>query len=261
MIDLGLFRNVLVSEWTKLRSVRSTYWCVLVSIIVGVGLGAAISAGSAAGYSQESLHDQLLFDPAAISLAGLFFSQLALGVFAIMTVSAEYSTGMIRSTVAAVPQRGYLLAAKATMVALVSFVTSIAVAFTAFPIGQAILNRHHLGVSLGAPHVARAVLGGGLYIGALSLMALGLATIIRHTAGAITALVAVVFIIPIVTQLLPDSLQHDFARYLPANAGSAITNVVQTSDSLGPWSGYAVFLAWTALVIAIGYYMLRTRDV
>jgi hypothetical protein len=261
MIDFGLFRDVLLSEWTKLRSVRSTYWCVLVSIIVGVGLGAAISAGSAAGYSQESLHDRLLFDPAAISLAGLFFSQLALGVFAIMTVSAEYSTGMIRTTVTAVPQRGYILAAKATMVAIVSFVTSIAVAFTAFPIGQAILNRDHLGVSLGDPHVARAVLGGGLYIGALSMMALGLAAIIRHTAGAITALVAVVFIIPIVTQLLPDSLQHDFARYLPANAGSAITNVVQTSDSLGPWTGYAVFLGWVALVIGIGWYMLRTRDV
>ncbi|HEX3897629.1 MAG TPA: ABC transporter permease [Mycobacteriales bacterium] len=261
MIDFGLFRNVMLSEWTKLRSVRSTYWCVLVSIIVGVGLGAAISAGSAAGYSQQSAHDQALFDPAAISLAGLFFSQLALGVFAIMTVSAEYSTGMIRTTVAAVPQRGYVLAAKATMVALVSFVTSIAVAFTAFPIGQAILNRHHLGVSLSDPHVARAVLGGGLYIGALSMMALGLATIIRHTAGAITALVAVVFIIPIVTQLLPDSLQHDFARFLPANAGSAITNVVQSSDSLGPWTGYAVFLGWVALVIGAGWYMLRTRDV
>jgi hypothetical protein len=261
MIDLGLFRDVLVSEWTKLRTVRSTYWCVLVSIIVGVGLGAAISAGSAASYSQESAHDQYLFDPAAISLAGLFFSQLALGVFAIITMSSEYSTGMIRTTIAAVPQRGYVLAAKAAIVAIVSFVTSIAVAFTAFPIGQAILNRHHLGVSLSAPHVARAVLGGGLYIGALSMLALGLATIIRHTAGAITALVAVVFIIPIVTQLLPDSLQHDFARYLPANAGSAITNVVQTSDSLGPWAGYAVFLGWVALVIGAGWYMLRTKDV
>ena len=261
MIDVGLFRDVLVSEWTKLRSVRSTYWCVLLAIILGIGLGAAISAGSAAGYSDQSAHDRALFDPAAISLAGLFFAQLALGVFAIMTVSAEYSTGMIRTTVAAVPRRGYVLAAKAMLVALVSFVTSIAVAFTAFPIGQAILNRHHLGVSLGDPHVARAVLGGGLYIGALSMMALGLAVIIRHTAGAITALVAVVFIIPIVTQLLPDSIQHDFSRYLPANAGSAITNVVQSSNSLGPWTGYAVFLGWVALVIGAGYYLLKTRDV
>lgn len=261
MIDVGLLRDVLVSEWTKLRSVRSTYWCVLLAIILGIGLGAAISAGSAAGYSDQSAHDRALFDPAAISLAGLFFAQLALGVFAIMTVSAEYSTGMIRTTVAAVPRRGYVLAAKAMLVALVSFVTSIAVAFTAFPIGQAILNRHHLGVSLGDPHVARAVLGGGLYIGALSMMALGLAVIIRHTAGAITALVAVVFIIPIVTQLLPDSIQHNFSRYLPANAGSAITNVVQSSNSLGPWTGYAVFLGWVALVIGAGYYLLRTRDV
>lgn len=261
MIDFKLFRDVLISEWTKVRTVRSTYWCVLLAIILGIGLGAAISAGSAAGYSSESVHDQLLFDPAAISLAGLFFAQLALGVFAIMTVSSEYSTGMIRTTISAVPQRGYVLAAKATMVALVSFATSIGVAFAAFPIGQAILNTKHLGVSLGDPGVTRAVLGGGLYIGGLSLLAVGLAAIIRHTAGAITALVALVFIIPIVTQLLPDSLQRDFSRFLPANAGSAITNVVQTSDSLGPWTGYGVFLVWIAVVLGAGWYLLQTRDV
>jgi hypothetical protein len=261
VIDFRLFRDVLISEWTKVRSVRSTYWSVLLSIVLGIGLGAAISAGSAAGYSKESLHDRLLFDPAAISLAGLFFSQLALGVFAIMTVSSEYSTGMIRTTLTAVPQRGYVLAAKATLVAAISMITSIAVAFAAFSIGQVILNTKHLGVSLGDPHVTRAVLGGGLYIGALSLLALGLAAIIRHTAGAITALVALVFIIPIVTQLLPDSLQRDFSRYLPANAGGSITNVVQTSDALGPWTGYFVFLAWVAVAIGVGWYMLRSRDV
>jgi hypothetical protein len=261
MIDLTLFKNVLLSEWTKLRSVRSTYWSVLLSIVLGIGLGAAISAGSASSYSEMSLHDRLLFDPAAISLAGLFFSQLALGVFAIMTVSSEYSTGMIRTTVTAVPRRGYVLAAKATLVAAVSIITSIGVAFAAFLIGQAIFARHHLGVSLSDPGVARAVLGGGLYIGGLSLLALGLATIIRHTAGAITALVALVFIIPIVTQLLPDSLQRNFSRYLPANAGGAITSVVQTSNSLGPWTGYAVFLAWAALTLGTGWYLLRSRDV
>ena len=261
MIDFPLFRDVLVSEWTKLRSVRSTYWSVLLAIVLGIGLGAAISAGTAASYSDMSLHDRLIFDPAAISLAGLFFAQLALGVFAIMTVSAEYSTGMIRTTLAAVPQRGYVLAAKATLVAAISFLTSIGVAFAAFAIGQLIFARHHLSVGLGDPGVTRAVLGGGLYIGGLSLFALGLAAIIRHTAGAITGLVAVVFIIPIVTQLLPESLQHNFSRYLPANAGSAVTNVVQIPQSLGPWTGYLVFLGWIAVVMGTGYYLLRTRDV
>jgi hypothetical protein len=261
VIDLRLFADVLRSEWTKVRSVRSTYWSVLLSIVLGVGLGAAISAGSASSYSKMSLHDRLLFDPAAISLAGLFFSQLALGVFAILVISSEYSTGMIRTTISAVPQRGYVLAAKALMVAVVSLITSVAVAFSAFAIGQAILGRHHLGVSLSDPGVTRAVLGGGLYIGALSLLALGLGAVIRHTAGAITALVAVVFIIPIVSNLLPDSLQHDISRWLPANAGGAITNVVQTSDSLGPWTGYGVFLGWAALALGTGWYLLRTRDV
>jgi hypothetical protein len=106
------------------------------------------------------------------------------------------------------------------------------------------------------------VFGGGLYIGGLVLIALGLATIVRVTAGAITALVALVFVIPIVAQLLPDSWQHDIVRYLPAQAGSAIFNVVpQGSNSLSPGTGYLVFLVWAAGFLGIGWYMLRTRDV
>jgi ABC-type transport system involved in multi-copper enzyme maturation permease subunit len=261
MIDLALFRAVLMAEWTKLRSVRSTYWSILIAILLGIGLSAAISAGAAASYSGLDLHDRLTFDATAISTSGLFFAQLALGVFAIVTMSAEYSTGSIRATMAAVPKRGYVLAAKAVMVAGVSLVVAVGVAFAAFEIGQLIFSRHGLDVSLSDPGVARAVLGSGLYIAGLVLFALGLATIIRHTAGAITALVALVFIIPIVSNLLPTSLQHDVSRYLPANAGSAITATVKVPELLSPWAGYGVFLAWAASALGIGWYLLRTRDV
>lgn len=261
MIDIALFRDVAKSEWTKLRSVKSTYWTVLSAIVLGIGLGAAISAGNAHDYRHLSLQDKLTFDPTSLSTAGLFFAQLALGVLAILVMSSEYSTGTIRTTMAAVPQRGYTLVAKSLLVGLLSLLLATGMAFVAFFIGQAIFAGFNLNVSIHDPGVLRAVIGAGLYIGVLTLFAVGLATIIRHTAGAITALVAVVFIIPIVSTLLPDSWQHDFSRYLPANAGSAITSVVHDSSALPPWPGFFVFLAWAVVSIGVGGYLLRTRDV
>jgi ABC-type transport system involved in multi-copper enzyme maturation permease subunit len=261
MIDLALFRDVLRSEWTKLRSVRSTYWSIFAAVVVGIGLGAAISAGNAHSYSQMSPQDKATFDPTSLSTAGLFFAQLALGVMAIMAVTSEYSTGTIRTTLAAVPQRGYVLAAKALLVSAISLVLATAIAFAGFFVGQAIFARHHLDVSINAPGVLRAVIGGGLYIGALALFAMGIAMVLRHTAGAITALTAIVFILPGVSQLLPDSWQDNLSRYFPANAGSQITSVVQQSHTLHPWPGYLVFVAWAALMLAIGWLLLKRRDV
>jgi ABC-type transport system involved in multi-copper enzyme maturation permease subunit len=261
MIDLQLYRDAVAAEWTKVRSVRSTYWTIIAAVVLAVGLSAAISAGVGSTFSDMSLHDQLTFDATEISLAGLHFAQLALGVFAILTISAEYSTGTIRTAFSAVPQRGYVLAAKALVVGGIAAVVGIGSAFAAFSIGQLVLGHYGLSVSISHAGVARAVLGGGLYIIALVLFALGLATIIRHTAGAITTLVAIVFIIPPVTFLLPDALQRNFSRYLPANAGGQITTTVAGDNLLGPWAGYAVFLGWTALALAAGWYLLRTRDV
>jgi ABC-2 type transport system permease protein len=261
MIDIGLFRDVLTSEWTKLRSVRSTYWSILAAIVVGIGLGAAISAGQAHAYSHFSLQDKLTFDPTSSSLVGFFFAQLALGVFAIITMSAEYSTGTIRTTLCAVPQRGYVLAAKAVLVSMVSLIVGIGIAFASFFLGQLIFKGHHLNVPLSHPGTLRAVIGSALYVSALTLFALGIATIIRHTAGAITILTGVVFILPGVSNLLPDSWQHDFARFFPANAGSAITNTVSVNNQLGPWAGFGVFMIWVVVLLGTGWYLLRARDV
>lgn len=261
MIVGGLLRNAVAAEWTKLRSVRSTYWSVLIAVVLGIGLSAAISAGVGSSFKDMSIADQLTFDPAEISLAGLHFAQLALGVLAILTVSAEYSSGTVRTTFSAIPRRGYVLAAKALVIGLTVAVIGIGTAFGAFAIGQLVLGHYGLSVSLSHPGVTRAVIGGGLYITALALFALGLAVIIRHTAGAITALVGVVFILPPVTFLLPDAWQRNFSRYLPANAGNQITTTITERNALGPWTGYGVFLAWTVLFLGIGWYLLRTRDV
>jgi len=182
---------------------------------------------------------------------------------AILVMSSEYSTGTIRTTLAAVPQRGYPLAAKTALLALIGTFVGVGTAFASFFVCEPIFKHYDIprDVSIGAPHVLRAVLGAGLYIGVMVLFALGLAVIIRHTAGAITTLVGIVFIVPIVTQLLPDSWQEHFSRYLPANAGSAITSTVHQSNSLPPWGGFFVFVGWAALSLAVGWYLLRTRDV
>jgi ABC-2 type transport system permease protein len=261
MTDLALFRDVLRSEWTKLRSVRSTYWTTLAAIVLGIGLGCAISAGNASAYKTMSIQDRLTFDPTALSTAGLFFAQLALGVLAIMVMSSEYSTGTIRTTLAAVPQRGYVLVAKALLVAGLSLALAVGIAFSAFFICEGIFSNYGIHISINHPGTLRAVVGAGLYIGVLTLFALGLAAIIRHTAGAITALVAVVFIIPIVSNLLPDSWQHNFSRYLPANAGSSITQTIQTQGTLSPWHGFIVFVIWAVVSVGVGGYLLRSRDV
>jgi ABC-type transport system involved in multi-copper enzyme maturation permease subunit len=260
-VNLSLFGDVLSSEWTKLRSVRSTYWTVLTAIVLGIGLGAAISAGNAHAYKTMSASDKATFDPTSLSTAGLFFAQLALGVLAILVMSSEYSTGTIRATFAAVPQRSYVIWAKSLVVGVVGLVVALGIAFGAFFIGQAIFSGHHLNVSLSAPGVARAVVGAGLYIAVLTLFALGLATIIRHTAGAITALVALVFIVPIVSNLLPNSWQDHFSAYLPANAGGSITSVVHQPHTLHPWAGFTVFVVWALVSLGVGWFMVRARDV
>jgi ABC-2 type transport system permease protein len=261
MTGTGLLRDVLASEWTKLRSIRSTYWSILAAVALGIGLGALIVWANGHAYSQMTAEDRAQFDPTSLSTAGLFFSQLALGVMAILTISAEYSTGTIRTTLCAVPQRGYVLAAKALLTAAVCFVVAVVVAFTAFFIGQEILSVHHLNVTLGDPGVLRAVIGTGLYMAGLAMFALGLGTIIRHTAGAITTLVGLVFVLPAVSGLLPKAWQQDLARYFPANAGGAITNVVHASDQLAPWAGFAVFMVWVAASLGAGWYLLLKRDV
>jgi ABC-type transport system involved in multi-copper enzyme maturation permease subunit len=261
MSDVGVFRGVLRSEFTKLRTVRSTYWSVLAAIVLGIGLGCAISAGNASHLHEMSLKDRLMFDPTALSTAGLFFGQLALGVLAIMAMSSEYSTGTIRTTLAAVPQRGYVLLSKAILVAVLSLALALGIAFSTFFICVQIFAHYGIDVSIHDPGTLRAVVGAGLYIGVLALFALGLATIIRHTAGAITALVAVVFVIPIVSNLLPHSWQQNFSRYLPANAGGSITQTVPTQGTLSPWHGFIVFVLWAVGSVVVGWYLLRTRDV
>jgi ABC-type transport system involved in multi-copper enzyme maturation permease subunit len=251
---------VLRSEWTKLRSVRSTVWALLATVGITVGFGTLFCLAYAARYDRLALSERRTVEPTLLSLRGVFLSSLAIGVLGVLVITAEYATGMIRSTFAAVPQRRSVLAAKAIVFGVVATIVSFASAFAAFAIGQAILNRKHLGVSLSDPTVLRAVLGAGAYLTIVGLLGLALGAILRRTAGAIATLVALVFIADLLVQALPDPWNTDVGKFLPGNAGLALFSVRQDPGRLTPGSAFVVLLIWLAVTFAIAAVALTRRD-
>ena len=252
------FRGILRSEWCKFRSVRSTFWAlaavvafnVVVAALLAIFLPRALSA-----------HQQAAIDSTRVSLGGLHLSQVAIGLLGVLVITSEYSTGMIRATLAAVPQRRLMLTAKALVFAVAAVITGIAACFAAYLIFQALLpSGAGMRTSLSDPSVLRAVIGAGLYLAVLGLFGLGLGTIIRSSAGAVATLLGVLFVPSIVMTLLPDSWQDAAGRYLPMNAGETIYAVQHQSHTLPPWAGLAVFTLYAAAALAAGYMLINHRD-
>ena len=253
--------GVLSSEWTKLTSVRSSVWTLVITAVAGVGIGAVVTSTQAAKFSARSLAGQLAFDPTRSSLAGILFAQLAVGVLGVLVMSAEYSTGTIRATLSAVPRRPMVLVAKASLFAGVVFLVGEIVSVVAFVLGQHILSGKTPTASLSDPTVLRAVLSGGLYLTALGLLALGLATIIRHTAAAISTFVGLLFILPIIANVLPSSFANDVGRVLPADIGTRMMSVnYHGADTLGPWFSFALLAGYAVVALIIGGVLLVRRD-
>lgn len=255
-----VFRAALRSEWTKLASVRSTIWSLLVTVAIIVGLGALFCAARVSRWDHLDPGEQLRFDPAGFSLNGIFLAQLAIGVLGVLVMSSEYATGQIRATFGAIPQRRLVLGAKAVVFAVVVGVVGLVACVSAFAIGQAIFTAKHAGVSLGDPGVARAVLGGAMYLAVIGLMGLGLAAILRRTAGAIATLVGVLLVLPILVNFLPSPWNDDIAKYLPGQAGGAIFQVVRDPSALSPWAGFAVLCAYAAIALVVGAVLVDRRD-
>ena len=251
--------RVMRSEWTKLRTQPSAAWALLSGVVLTIGFGVLYCLvrvtrpphGAAAVSS---------FDPTAISLAGINLAQLAFGVLGVLLISSEYATGLIRASFAAVPGRLPVLWSKAAVFALVTCTLSVPAAFAAFGVGQSILSRQHLGTTLGMPGVARAVLGSALYLALIGLLGLGLGALIRSTAGAIAALFGVLFAVPLVAAFLPGSWSDDVSKYLPAQAGLAVTAVRPDPSSLAPWAGLGVLCLYTAVVLVLGALRMHHRD-
>jgi ABC-2 type transport system permease protein len=255
------FGGVLASEWTKLLSVRSTVWTLLVTALAGIGIGAIVTSAQAARWSGRSLAAQLTFDPTRSSLAGLLLAQLAIGVLGVLIISAEYSTGTIRATFSAVPRRPLVFVAKIALFGLVALAVGEVVSFAAFSIGQRILSGKTPTASLADPTVVRAVLSGGLYLAALGLFALGIATIIPHTAPALSTIVGVLFIHPNIADVLPTSLSSDIGRFLPADIGAVmLSGHYHGSDPFGPWTSFVLLSGYAAVALVVGAVLLVRRD-
>ena len=253
------FSNVLRSEWTKLRTVRSTYWTTLIAVLGAVGLGALICARTAYNINRGA-QGVIGFDPTLTSLNGIYLAQIAAGALGVLTISSEYGTGMIRATLGAVPQRRYLLTAKGLVFTAATLIAGEIMSFTAFAVGQALLSRAHAGASFGDPGVLRATIGGGLYLTAVGLLGFGLGALVRHTAGALSAFFGILYALRGLDDILPSNWQPDVSKYMPPNAGSQIMTVIRGHDTLPPWAGLGVLSLYGALAIAAATILISRRD-
>jgi ABC-2 type transport system permease protein len=255
------FVAVLQAEWTKLWSVRSTIWSLLVTIAIIVGLGALFCAARVARADRLGPDELRNFDPTGFSLNGIFLAQLAVGVLGVLVISSEYATGQIRATLGATPQRILVLAAKVVVFMVVVFVVGLVACFTAFFIGQGILSAKFHQASIGDPGVLRAVIGGAMYLAVLGALGIGLGTILRRTAGAIFALVGLLLILPILVNFLPSPWSTDISKYLPLQAGNSVFHTAKlASTDLSLWVGFAVFCAYAVASLALGAVLLTRRD-
>jgi ABC-type transport system involved in multi-copper enzyme maturation permease subunit len=254
------FADVLRSEWTKLRSVRSTLRALTATVVLGIALGAVISAAEAHAYAKLSVTQKLSWDPTSVSGAGMFIAQLAIAVLGVLCISSEYSTGMIRTSLIAVPKRDRILAAKSLVFAGVTFVVGEVTTFVAFFAGQALISGHAPHAALGDPGVARALAGAGLYLAALAVLSVAAGTLLRHPAAAIACMTAVVLVLPLIAQALPASWQNRVNEFWPTQAGNQITSVYHSAHTLQPWPGFGVMCLFTAIVYAIAWTLLDRRD-
>ena len=255
------FVALLRAEWTKLRSVRSTMWSLLVTVAIIVGLGALFCAARVARADRLGPDELRNFDPTGFSLNGIFLAQLAIGVLGVLVMTSEYATGQIRATFGATPQRRLVLTAKLVVFMVVAFVVGLVACVGAFFIGQAILSAKFHQAGLGDPGVLRAVVGGAIYLAVLGALGISLGTILRRTAGAIAALVGLLLILPILVNFLPSPWSTDIGKFLPLQAGNAVFHVGgRSSTDLSLWVGFTVFCAYAVGSLVIGAVLLNRRD-
>ncbi|GAA5011109.1 ABC transporter permease [Kitasatospora paranensis] len=252
--------RVVHSEWIKFRSLRSTYWTLAITMALTVGFAALVCWGTVSHWDHVRPEERAAFSPAEHSLLGHHFAQLAIGVLGVLIVTGEYSTGMIRASLSAVPRRLPVLWAKTAVFGAVAWVVSTVACLIAFFVGQSILASKHLDTTLSAPGVTRVVLGMGLYLTAVGLLSVGIGTMIRNTAGGIAAVVGVLMLLPLLTEALPSSWRDNIAPYLPTNAGGALATIHQGPTDLAPWTGFGVLCLYVLASLIGAAVVLKRRD-
>jgi hypothetical protein len=249
-------RRVLRSEWAKLWSLRSTW------ITLALGLGFLLAFGIIAAVQYKSTSDPNLADATTYSLAvfGVPFALIALGVLGVLTASGEYATGMIRSTIAAVPSRIPVLWSKAAVYGVIAFTVATAGAVIAFLINSRVLSGTAAAMSISTSGVVQGLLGAGVYLGLVGVIGVALGAMLRSTAGGISTLVGVFLLLPGLMSLLPKSWRADITPYLPSNAGDSIYALHHTTGTLSAGAGLLVLLGWTALALGGAAYRMVRSD-
>ncbi len=253
--------RVAFSEWTKLRSLRSTRWSLLAGILLTIALPVAFAALTSSHWGSMSAHERADRHPLDIALAGVNVSQLAIAVLGVLVITGEYSTGMIRASFTAVPKRLPVLWAKTAVFATVAFLLMLPPVLIAFFASQAILSRHHiLQISFSHPGVARSVIGGAVYLVLVGIFALGIGALVRSTAGGIATFAGIFFVIPPLMNILPTSWNDAMSKYLPSEAGRQLFSLHQGAHSLSPMWGGLLMLGYCAVAVALAAVLLLRRD-
>jgi ABC-2 type transport system permease protein len=284
------------SEFTKLRSVRSTYWTIAALFIVSVGI-AALAGVAIANNIHNNPQNKAGMDATQASLIAFFeFGQLIIAVLGALTITSEYSTGMIRTSLTMMPRRGTVYAAKLIVFTTVTLIVSLITSFITFFVGQALMSGSGVSASLfhsvtipvnavtrppaGGPGsgppvvtfsgtevispgtVLTAIIGTALFVTVVALIAFGLGAIVRHTAGAITSAIGLMFVVPIIVQILPDTWRWDIMRFFPDAAGRVLSVTIGASDPhlWSAWPQFGVTLLYAAMLLAVGGYLFRRRD-
>jgi ABC-2 type transport system permease protein len=250
------FRTVAAMEWRKLRSVRST-WYMLAAYAASMVLVSVLVLGHE-GYARLSAADRAAFDPTHDAFIGLVLGQLLIGTLGVLAVTPEFSSGLIRATFAAAPSRTLVLAAKAAVLGWVTLAVGEVTAFAAFFAGQAQLRAPAPHATLGQPGVLRAVLLAGAYPALIALIALGLGALIRHTAGAMCALVGLLFVLPLL--FVTPSLQAAGEKFLPHPMANAMTSVRQDAGALPAGVTVTLLCLYAIAALALGAWALSRHD-
>lgn len=253
--------RVILSEWTKLVSLRSTVLSFLAAAVMIIGLGALITSAINSNWDEASPLEQALFDPTFVSLAGIFLAQLAVGVLGVLLFAGEYTTGMVRSTFAAVPRRLPVVWAKLTVFVLSSLVLMSIACWTAFFLGQYLLSDTGVAASWDDPNVVRAVFGAALYLTLIGVLGFALGALFRNVPGAVSVLFALLLILPILVNFLPSSWSEPVNKYLPSSAGQTLIQTIEVPGSLSPEVGFLVFVGYIAVALVATIVLLVRRDV
>jgi ABC-2 type transport system permease protein len=253
--------RVLRSEWTKLWTLRSTRWSFVAAVIAMGALGPLVAAVQMSRWTDLEAHERTVYDSIDTGVGGYHLAQLAIGVLGVLVISGEYSTGMIRSSLVAVPRRLPVLWAKLGVFGAATFGLMLAASFVSFFAVQAIVRQRHVQHTLGDPHALRAVVGTALFLTVLGALALGLGALVRSTAAGIALFVFLLFVLPGTAAILPASVANSVNPYLPLNAGFAVTtSTFENSHHLAPWAGFALFCGYAAVALGAAAVALLRRD-